>query len=140
MIGDYDSSWWLDRLETVTPDDIMRAVKEAVEDGEDQQELERLLQQEVRAAGGIVRLAQRWTTRNRQAAFHAQLSRKRLGQLTPFPAPAPPRNQRRKPAPKPATEADDEAMLRELIQRFPDVARDVLANTDGDGGSEAEKT
>lgn len=71
---------WIDRLDTVTPDDIRRNHQEALDDGADRAELDRYLERAIREAGGTIEhLAQEWTRRNRLAQFQAQLRRRRLG-------------------------------------------------------------
>lgn len=120
----HDPTWWMDRLVTVTPDDIRRAHQEALDGGVDPVEAERWLQRAIKGAGGSIEfLAEEWTTHNRKAAFRAQLSR-------------------RKPRQTPATlPVDAKSLLRELIEQFPEVARDVLAGDDlaGDDGAEPDK-
>jgi hypothetical protein len=114
---DYDPSWWLHNLETITPKDIRRAEREAIDDGADPAALERLQKVAIAEAGGTIEdLARTWTDRlqlhRRLADFGAAIRRNRA---------------------KPPRIAEAEAVLRELIQRYPDVVRDALAR-DAEGG------
>ncbi|MFC5829861.1 hypothetical protein [Nonomuraea insulae] len=108
---DYDPSWWLHNLETITPKDIRRVQQEAIDDGADPAALERLQEVAIAEAGGTIEdLARSWTDRLQLhrglADFGAAIRRNRA---------------------KPPQVVEAEAVLRELIQRYPGVVRDVLA-------------
>jgi hypothetical protein len=113
--------WWITPEDEVTPDDIRRWIKEALDDGADREELDRAFKKALRDAAGttIEDLAEFWTRRN---AFERNLRELRwhIGD----------RRKPRKPTPEPVR--TQETMLRELIKRFPDVARDVLDNDEGE--------
>lgn len=102
----------------VTPDDIKRMLQEAVDAGGNRYMLDHKLKAAIHEAGGTIEdLARLWSRRNRferlLAEYRAELTRKQK-------------------QPKPAPEEDAETMLRELIKRFPNIARDVLDGEEGE--------
>lgn len=102
----------------VTPDDIRRELQEAIDAGGNRYVLDQKLKAAIHEAGGTIEdLAQHWTRRNRRdrllAEYRAELNRKRQ-------------------QPQAAPEEDAQTMLRELIKRFPNIARDVLDGDEGD--------
>ena len=118
---------WLDEKDVVTPDDIMRGLQEAIDAGGDRAVLEDKLRRAIKGAGGTIEdLAAAWTRQARYernlAEFSAEIRRKWLQPE----AQKPPPGRSSKPAQPKAPEEEAQAMLRELIRRFPDVARDVL--------------
>ncbi|TYB56822.1 hypothetical protein FXF51_42715 [Nonomuraea sp. PA05] len=118
--SDADFSWWMDRKVPVTPDDIQRAQQEAIDDGADPTELKRLLMVAVLEAGGTVEaLAQRWTERNR-----LRLALAEFGTAI-----------RRRETAKHTAPIGSEAMLRDLIRQYPDVARSVLGDDESEEAS-----
>ncbi|MFI7642044.1 hypothetical protein [Nonomuraea sp. NPDC049400] len=79
MSNDHDPSW-LDE-DTVTPEDIRLAIKDAVAAGGNRRMLDRKLKAAIEEAGGTIEdLAQQWTRRNRNerlmAEYRAQLNRR----------------------------------------------------------------
>jgi hypothetical protein len=75
--GAYDPEW-IFSLPTVTPKDIRKAVADAKAAGGDAEELDVWLQRAIEGAGGTIeQLAAKWSMKNRLAALHAQLERKR---------------------------------------------------------------
>ncbi|MGW6498530.1 hypothetical protein [Nonomuraea angiospora] len=132
------TSWWFDSG-TITPDDIMRAQQEAIDAGENPTVLDRKLKEAIEEAGGTIDdLARLWTLRNerdaRWAAFREQLNRfeeiasRRKSQQTAVPKVDTARKSQQKPVPK----VDTATMLRELIRQHPEIAREVLADEEGE--------
>lgn len=123
---------WLDNLDVVTPNDIMRAHHEALAAGGDRATLDAKLARLIQDAGSVEELAAEWTRQLRRerlmADFRAEIRRKSRRQQPAEEPPKTPSRRSTKPAQEPTApaEQDAQAMLRELIRRFPDVARDVL--------------
>lgn len=98
----------------VTPADILRALEEAKAVHKDPERLQRAHDQLVAEVGGIEELADQWTFRNLLEDYGRELRR------WPESPVSPPR--------KPGGKAAERAKLRELIQRFPDLAREILGD------------
>lgn len=120
---------WLDNLDVITPNDIMRAHDEALAAGGDRATLDDKLARLIQDAGSVEELAAQWTRQRRRerllADFSAEIRRKWRQPEDETPKP-PKRSTKPAQEPKAPAEEDAQAMLRELIRRFPDVARDVL--------------
>lgn len=95
----------------VTPHDILRALENAKAVHSDPSRLQREHDRLVAEVGGIEELARQWTTENLMEEFRTELYRTPHAPRQILPS-----------------QEDDRRRLRELIDKFPDLAREILGD------------